>query len=80
MLAKEGKGLASSTRGGPVTAYVDWVILGRSERLSGVEGRRVAMLKHSARSRVARSRATPSFRVLVIRMTSSVPRQVRDGK
>ena len=56
----------------PVTAYVDWVILGRSERLSGVEGCRVAMLNHSTRSRVARSRATPSYRVLVIRMTSSV--------
>ena len=61
----------------PVTAYVDWVILGRSERLSGVEGRRVAMLRHSARSRVARSRATPSYRVLVIRMTSSVPAGAR---
>ena len=61
----------------PVTAYVDWVILGRSERLSGVEGRRVTMLKHSTRSRVARSRATRSFRVLVIRMTSSVPAGAR---
>ena len=61
----------------PVTAYVDWVTLGRSECLSGVEGRRRAMLKHSTRSRVARSRATPSYRVLVIRMTSSVPAGAR---
>ena len=61
----------------PVTAYVDWVTLGRSECLSGVEGRRRTMLKHSTRSRVARSRATPSYRVLVIRMTSSVPAGAR---
>ena len=37
----------------------------------------MAMLKHSTRSRVARSRATRSFRVLVIRMTSSVPAGAR---